>query len=222
MELDLSINSYKHKKNEDYLLMDTGLHIFKNGLYLITGNSGSGKTTLLKIILGLLGAKDEVSITFRENGKQYSPLELRKNGDIGYHPDDRSFLPWLSIEDNILLPFKLNNTIDNSKKSNLDKYLTDLELDNSVLTKKPFELSFGMKARVNLIRACITNPKILIIDELYSGLDLPNCLRINSFLSQFIDEKMVIAATHLHERAKSITKNRFHLYKKQLKEIKEL
>ncbi|MAF34946.1 hypothetical protein CMO91_03820 [Candidatus Woesearchaeota archaeon] len=125
--------------------------IRKGEFVSIIGTSGCGKTTLLRMIGGLL-----------------SPTAGKI--DMGTHTCGFVFqqpvlLPWKTIQDNIQLPKELGKSV-----SAVEDMLSLVKLDH-VKDKLPHQLSGGMQQRVNLARALITNPGILLMDEPFSSLD---------------------------------------------------
>lgn len=127
------------------------------------GPSGSGKSTLLKLIAQL---ETPEAGTIRLHP---SP----EKGDVGYVFQDATLLPWLTVEENVYLPFKLG-CLPNIPKTEKRK-ATHLALDRCRFTESrslyPSQLSGGMKMRTSIARAWVTNPKLILMDEPFSALD---------------------------------------------------
>lgn len=213
MKIDAKIRKYSHSKDLKPFFEDISLNIVENGFYLLSGESGIGKSTLMKILLELNKGVFEGSISYTYDSKKTNGSELRKSGKIGYQSDEFNFLPWQTVEKNIYLPKKINTNLQAIDKSSVNSELEKLGLDSSILKMYPHELSFGMKARLGLIRACIYKPNILFLDELYSGIDDKNCDAINEYLSDKKKNSTIIAISHQIHKANIISDKHYELTK---------
>lgn len=156
------------------VLADINLSINKSERIAVLGPSGAGKTTLLRIISGL------------EKPSQGN-IEIHTH-NIGYVFQEPRLIPWRTVEQNLLFVNKDADLEDTLAKIRLTDYKKHY----------PHQLSGGMKQRVNLARALITNPDLLILDEAFSSLDLPIKLGIiNDVLLQWQERKFtMIIVTH--------------------------
>lgn len=142
----------------------------------IVGSSGCGKSTLLRLMSGMLpdlktqyfsGSVLINNLDISINIQNWK--EIRSNGDLGFMFQEPNLLPNLNVEDNIYLPLKIIGK-NNSDEMLLDSLkLTGLKKDKY---KLPNQLSGGMKTRVALARTFITRPKLLLLDEPFSALDI--------------------------------------------------
>ncbi len=154
----------------------------------IIGTSGCGKSTLLKLLLEI-NQPNSGTIKITNDSKM-----------IGYMPQNDSLLQWYTIEQNIMLPLKIN-------KIKLPKPLAELVkefgLDPQILTKYPRELSGGMKSRVALIRASLMSSNLLILDEPLSRLDYLTHQQILSWLKHQLQQlaTTMLLVTHNIEEA---------------------
>lgn len=175
-----------HKRfDENYVLRGVDLKINQGETLAIIGPSGCGKSVLLKHIVGLLQPDDGyVSI----EGKNINNLSITELYEIrklfGFLFQGAALFDSMTIEENISLPLIENDY--NYSQSKLDKIVIEkLELVGlpGIQKKKPSELSGGMKKRVGLARALVTNPKYILYDEPTTGLD--------PIMSDSIDELIV-------------------------------
>lgn len=164
----------------DYLkpvLDDISFSIKSSASVSIVGSSGCGKSTLLRLICGLLPNSkhqnfsgqifiDNLEITNDKPKWQ----ELRSKGYLGFMFQEPSLLPHLNVEDNIHLPLKIIGNIQNGDYI-VSEYIRITGLDDDKY-KLPTQLSGGMKTRVALARTFITEPKLLLLDEPFSALDI--------------------------------------------------
>lgn len=126
----------------------------------ILGPSGSGKTTVLRAVMGSAVAK-------RLSGST-SVEKMRARGLIGYVPQNSLVFPWLSVIDNIRMPFFVHGRpLDESRVAKLVEAFEVKKFLSTPVTM----LSGGMAVRVSTARALVLTPKLLLIDEAFSALD---------------------------------------------------
>lgn len=149
----ININNLKKRLNSFDLEVD--LHIEKGEIFGIIGKSGSGKSTLLKIIQGI--EKPDAGEIF-----------LEENTESSYIFQEFNLLHNKNVFDNVALPLIL-------KRKKIDRKKIEKTLDFvGLLDKKSFfisELSGGEKQRVAIARALVTNPNLLLCDEVTASLD---------------------------------------------------
>lgn len=134
------------------------LDIPRGSFVALLGPSGCGKSTLLRIIAGL-DRVDGGRVTLEPSGAR-----------IAYVFQDAHLLPWRSVLDNVTLPLELLGTPKNARRSAALSALRKVGLAEAA-ERVPAELSGGMKMRVSLARALVTEPKILLLDEPFAALD---------------------------------------------------
>jgi cell division transport system ATP-binding protein len=162
-----------------YLSYDDNKYIIKKGNFsikpkefiFIGGNSGSGKSTLLKSFYGEIPLKHgslkiENQEIFKIRGNKLRIL--RK--DIGIIFQDYKLINEYTIEENIMIPLKINGYPDDVSRNQANKLLTHVKLSHRA-GYYPNELSGGEQQRVAVARALAHNPKIIIADEPTGNLD---------------------------------------------------
>ncbi|WP_022671297.1 ABC transporter ATP-binding protein [Hippea alviniae] len=165
---DLSVNFYNQK-----VLDELNLNIEKGKITVIIGKSGAGKSVLLKNIIGLLKPnKGSIIVEGKDITKiRYDELKrIRLNFGVLFQ--EAALFDSLTVFENIAFPLIERKLIKNKKelKDKVKEALSLVEL-HDIENKLPSELSGGMKKRVGLARAIITNPKIIFFDEPTTGLD---------------------------------------------------
>ncbi len=188
MEKILEIKNLKKtfKMSDAPTISDLNLDLYENEFLGIIGPSGSGKTTLLRLIAGLI-VLDKGEIL-------YKGRDLPIVGDKRRNLED---FPVQLIFQNAVSSFDSKKTIMDSFKEalhfskkdlNLDELkelMDEFELDESALDKRPYELSGGMISRAQIIRALLTQPKVLLADEITSPLDVNLKLKTTELLDSY-------------------------------------
>src|SRR5688500_9324326 len=148
------------------VLRDVSLIVRKGEFVSIIGHSGCGKSTLLNIVAGLTDATS--GNVFVDNREVVEP-----GPDRAVVFQNHSLLPWLSVYQNVRLAVDkiFGGTMTSAERH--EWTLRNLELVDMAhaSTKKPGEISGGMKQRVGLARALAMKPKILLLDEPFGALD---------------------------------------------------
>lgn len=180
---------YKSIDNKN-ILNNINLSLNKGEFTTIIGPGGSGKSFLLKTILGIY-KPDEGNVElfgsdiFNISRDKISNM-MKK---VGVAFQKNSLFDDMSVKENLF--FAMKNKLKLSKDQMLKKiifFLTELNLVKT-MDMYPFELSGGMKRRINVIRAMITDPSIAIFDDPISGLDPLNSNIILNMIKNFINTK---------------------------------
>ncbi len=139
----------------------------------IIGESGCGKTVLLKTVIGLIRPTSGVVRFCGYNLAELSDRDLtRQRVRFGYVFQNAALFDSLTVGQNVAFPLRQHRSESPSRIRELVlARLTEVGLHDSVLSKKPAELSGGMRKRVALARALIMNPELMLYDEPTTGLD---------------------------------------------------
>ncbi len=190
------IKIFHSKKTDTIALNSINLHLKKGSFTLIKGASGCGKSTLLFTIGGVLNPSSGDVIVDANNIYKLSDRDMLnyRSEKIGFVYQSYHLIPYLNTKENILLGCKLTKQVICSDE--LDGLIREFNLQDR-LQHKPSELSEGEKQRVALMRALITNPKILIADEPTGNLDPENRHVIMAHFTKFQKQGgTVIMASH--------------------------
>ncbi|MFD1123223.1 taurine ABC transporter ATP-binding protein [Methylophilus flavus] len=145
------------------VLRDISVTILPQEIVVIVGPSGCGKTTLLNLVAGF---EQPTSGDILLNGKQVSG----PGPDRGVIFQQHTLLPWLTVGENVEFGLKLQGISPASRAVTSAEYLNLVGLSQYV-DCQVWNLSGGMKQRVSLARALVTNPQILLMDEPFGALD---------------------------------------------------
>lgn len=172
------------------VLRDIQLNVPCGQTLAIIGESGSGKTVLLKTIIGLI-RPTEGRVTFdnqdlsRLNDRQLALQRLR----FGFVFQNAALFDSMTVGQNVAFPLRQQGrTGEEEIQQRVLSRLAEVGLPDSVVGKKPAELSGGMRKRVGVARASVMNPEIMLYDEPTTGLD--------PIMSDVINELMMRARRH--------------------------
>jgi lipopolysaccharide export system ATP-binding protein len=135
----------------------------------LLGPNGAGKTTTFNMVVGVVKA-DEGAVKFEDHNVTRRPMHQRARLGMGYLTQEPSVFRKLTVEQNILAILETCK-MDRQERDVRLKYLLD-ELDLAPLAKsRAYTLSGGEKRRLEITRALVTSPKLLLLDEPFSGID---------------------------------------------------
>jgi NitT/TauT family transport system ATP-binding protein len=171
------------------------LDVAAGSFVAIVGPSGCGKSTLLRAVAGLT---QPTAGTVRVADSE--PATLIARHQLGIAFQDHALLPWLSVRENIALPFHLaHRSVDAARIEELIA-LVGLE---EFAGARPRQLSGGMRQRVAIARALVLRPRILLLDEPFGALDALTRLRMQALVHRLWQDRgfTVVLVTHDVEEA---------------------
>jgi NitT/TauT family transport system ATP-binding protein len=147
-------------------LKDMSLDVERGEFLSLLGPSGCGKSTALRIIAGL-GAASSGDIDWPASQLNSRGLP---QGEIGFVFQEPTLMPWSTVAGNVYLPLKLQGVSKSEGHARVMETLASVGLAD-FSEAYPRELSGGMKMRVSIARALVTQPKLLLMDEPFAALD---------------------------------------------------
>lgn len=201
IELRNISKQYEH----NLVLKNINLKIASGELVCLVGPSGSGKTTLIKMLNRLLDASSGEILIDGKNILKQAIIPLRLN--MGYVLQQIALFPHMTIFENITLMLELKKIPKNQWLPLAKEWLTKVDLDpEQFLSRYPHELSGGQQQRIGIVRALISSPKILLMDEPFSALDPLNRRQLQDLIKQLQQELglTIIFVTHDMSEAKRI------------------
>lgn len=160
----------------------------------LIGRNGAGKTTLMKAILGLV-FPDQGTITYLGRSDYKGNREMMNS--LGYLIDCKPYEE-LTAYENLFIQWSYSGmTTDDNMHKRIRELLEFVELDGN--KKRVKEFSFGMKQRLGLALALINNPKLLILDEPFVGLDPMGIRSFKQYIRQLTSQKKVTVLVSSHQ-----------------------
>ncbi|WP_172372927.1 ABC transporter ATP-binding protein [Sporosarcina jiandibaonis] len=167
------------KKFGDFTAVDDlSLSVGDGTMYGFLGANGAGKTTTFRMILGLLNATDG-RITWNTD-----PINYKTSPEIGYLPEERGLYPKMKVDEQLIFLGQLRGMNKSDAKAALQKWLDRMEIPHYA-NKKVEELSKGNQQKIQVIASLLHNPKLLILDEPFSGLDPVNVELLKEAILEF-------------------------------------
>ena len=169
------------------------LDIGRGEFLSLLGPSGCGKTTLLRIIAGL----SEPSTGVRRLSLAPDRSGHIPSGRIGFVFQDPTLMPWSTVVDNVLLPFRLAGRIRSGERDRANAEIASVGLAGFERAY-PRQLSGGMRMRVSIARALVTDPDLLLLDEPFAALDEITRMALNDDLLRLWESRRptVVFVTH--------------------------
>lgn len=194
------INVTKIKtKGKKIILNNINFKINEGEFVYLVGESGSGKTTLLEMIYRKVSPNNGNIIINGKNISKFKPKELQKlRRSIGIIFQDMKLFEKKSVKKNIEYILKINdNYSEEDINERIDGILNFLNLENKK-DEIVYELSKGEKQRVAIARGLVTNPDIILCDEVTANLDYENSLNIIKILHAMQKQRgcTIIFSTH--------------------------
>jgi ABC-2 type transport system ATP-binding protein len=220
MEMVLKLEHVTKRFGQFTAVEDLSLVIPEKEMFGFLGANGAGKTTTFRMILGLLDPSGG-EITWDERPIDYSTSHL-----VGYLPEERGLYPKLKVNDQIVYLARLRGMPKSEALSELKFWLKQFKIPEYE-SKKVEELSKGNQQKIQFIAAVIHKPKLLILDEPFSGLDPVNVeLLKEAVLSLKENGATIVFSSHRMEHVEEMCEHLCILHKGRpvvhgsLKEIK--
>ncbi len=182
--------SYRRRK----VVKNVSIEVNNGEIVGLLGPNGAGKTTSFYMIVGLI-ASDEGEILLNETVITSYPLHARAKMGIGYLPQEASVFRKLSVEDNIMAVLQMRGDLSRSMQmAKLDQLLDDFHVDH-IRATLGMSLSGGERRRVEIARALAIEPKFILLDEPFAGVDPLSVMDIQKIIRQLKDKDIGVLIT---------------------------
>jgi lipopolysaccharide export system ATP-binding protein len=183
---ELRAVSLKKRYRRRTVVHDVSLSVKSGEVVGLLGPNGAGKTTTFYMIVGLAAA-DGGDIFIDDQNVTHLPIHRRARLGLGYLPQEASIFRRLTVTQNIQAVLELQGFAGNEIEARLEDLLEDLHIthirDNSAIS-----LSGGERRRVEIARALATNPRFILLDEPFAGVDPIAVLDIQKII-RFLKER---------------------------------
>ena len=199
----IEFRNVSYSKNNNMILENISFSLKKNKYNVIIGKNGSGKSTILKLIVGIekiSGGKifiDNEELVYKRD----ELYKIRKKTGIVFQESNEHIIGE-TVAESLIFGMENNRIPLEKMKENMDKYIKLFQLEN-IIDKKTVNLSGGEKQKVALAGAVITEPEIILLDEVTEMWDKATKDKMNGIIEEFLkDGKTVVSVTHNPEEIK--------------------
>ncbi len=183
---ELRAVSLKKRYRRRTVVHDVSLSVRSGEVVGLLGPNGAGKTTTFYMIVGLVAA-DGGDIVVDHQNVTHLPIHRRARLGVGYLPQEASIFRRLTVTQNIQAVLELQGYAGNEIEARLEALLEDLHITH-IRDNPAISLSGGERRRVEIARALATNPRFILLDEPFAGVDPIAVLDIQKII-RFLKER---------------------------------
>lgn len=183
----------KHYKSRA-VVQDVSLRVNSGEIVGLLGPNGAGKTTCFYMIVGIIPCEHGV-ISLNQHELTRYPMHARARLGIGYLPQEPSIFRKLSVADNVLAILETQTTLDAEQRNKmLEELLHEFHITH-LRDNLGLSLSGGERRRVEIARALATNPRFILLDEPFAGVDPLSVLDIQAIINHLRNRGIGILIT---------------------------
>ncbi len=181
------------------VVSDVSLRVHSNEIVGLLGPNGAGKTTSFYMLVGLVKA-DAGQIFYDDKDVTAYPMHERARLGIGYLPQEASVFRKLSVADNLRAVLELRKELTKAQREQIiDELLEEFSISH-IRDNIGMGLSGGERRRVEIARALATNPKFILLDEPFAGVDPISVLEIQGIISHLKERNIGVLITEHNVR----------------------
>ena len=194
-------NVSKTYNKETLALNDISFDINDGEIFGFIGHNGAGKTTMIKSLVGILDF-DNGDILINKKSIKEDPIDCKL--EMAYVPDNPDLYENMTAIDFVNFVCDMYDISTEIRKENIEKYAKMFEIENN-LNDDISSFSHGMKQKIALIAALAHNPKVLVMDEPFVGLDPKAVFDMKNIMKQMAKEgKTIFFSTHILDVAEKL------------------
>jgi len=197
----IEIKNVTKKYGDNVALKNITFNVNDGDIFAFIGHNGAGKTTLIKAIVGIHDF-DEGEILINGKSIKKDPIACKK--EMAFIPDNPELYDNMTAAEFINFMCDMYEIDGNTRKANIEKYAKMFDIENN-LNDLIGSFSHGMKQKVALIAALSHNPKVLIMDEPFVGLDPIAVHAVKQVMNEMVkDGKIIFYSTHILDVAEKL------------------
>ena len=197
----LEIKNVTKKYGKNIAIKNVSFNVNEGEIFAFIGHNGAGKTTLIKSIVGI-HKFDEGDILINGKSIKDDPISCKK--EMAFVPDNPELYEQMKAIDFINFICDMYEVPQDIREKNIKKYAKLFEIENN-LNDTIESFSHGMKQKIAIISALAHDPKILIMDEPFVGLDPKAVFDIKEIMNEMIKEgKIIFFSTHILDVAEKL------------------
>jgi len=165
----LSSNELVKRYKKRTVVNNVSIYVSRGEVVGLLGPNGAGKTTTFYMITGMI-KPDGGTVFYNENDITKMPMYQRARLGIGYLPQESSIFRKLTVEENIMAILQTLKMSNKERKEKCEKLLNDFGI-TAIAKNKGYNLSGGERRRTEIARALAIDPKFILLDEPFAGID---------------------------------------------------
>ena len=189
----LTIQNLRKSYKKNIVVKNVSLKIASGQIVGLLGPNGAGKTTTFYMIVGLIAA-DHGNILLDQKNLTKTPIHIRAKQGISYLPQEPSIFRKMDVSENIVSILELRKLSKKYIKYELENLLRELNIEH-IKKNTAISLSGGERRRVEIARCLANNPKFILLDEPFAGIDPIAVIDIQKIIKQLASNGIGILIT---------------------------